>query len=136
MITWTKYRPIAYWIVTVLLVLETITGAFWDLLKVPAARDPLVHLGYPDYLLVILGVWKLLAVIALLVPRFAIVKEWAYAGIFFEMTGAIASHLAAGDGFSTWAVAAVFALVIIASWAWRPASRRTGASLFGKKAIS
>jgi hypothetical protein len=136
MTVWKKYRLIAYWAVTAALVLETGTGAVLDILKTPSVRDTLVHLGYPDYLLVILGVWKLLAVVALLVPRVPLVKEWAYAGIFFEMTGAVASHLAAGDGFGTWAVAAVFAIVIVASWSWRPASRRTGASLFPGKAAS
>jgi uncharacterized membrane protein YphA (DoxX/SURF4 family) len=124
MTTWMKIKPIAYWIATLMLVSETAVGAFWDILKVPSSRDVIIHLGYPEYMLLILGIWKLLAVIVLLIPRFPLFKEWAYAGIFFEFSGAIASHIAKGDGFSAWSVAAIFVLIEIISWVLRPASRK------------
>jgi hypothetical protein len=75
-------------------------------------------------MLLILGIWKLLAAIVLLIPRFPLFKEWAYAGIFFEFSGAIASHIAKGGGFSAWSVAAIFVLIEIISWVLRPASRK------------
>jgi hypothetical protein len=124
MTTWMKIKPIAYWIATLIFVSETVVGAFWDILKVPSSRDVIIHLGYPEYLLLILGIWKLLAAVVLLMPRFPLFKEWAYAGIFFEFSGAIASHIAKGDGFSAWSVAAIFILIEIISWVLRPASRK------------
>jgi uncharacterized membrane protein YphA (DoxX/SURF4 family) len=81
-------------------------------------------LGYPSYFLVIIGVWKLFGAASLLVPRFPRLKEWAYAGLVFNYTGAVASHLAVGDGADKWAVPAVFAVILMASWALRPSARR------------
>jgi uncharacterized membrane protein YphA (DoxX/SURF4 family) len=82
------------------------------------------HLGYPAYFLVILGVWKVLGAVALLVPRFPRLKEWAYAGAVFNYTGAVASHLTVGDG----AVALIYPIIQLGlvggSWALRPAARR------------
>jgi hypothetical protein len=85
----------------------------------------MVQLGYPVYLLTILGVWKLLGAIALLVPRFPRLKEWAYAGIFFEMTGAAASWALCGDNASALGLL-IFAALALASWALRPRSRILG----------
>ena len=93
-----KSRAIAYWTATALLVLELLIGAVWDLSRSHLAVQIMLRLGYPLYLLALIGVWKLLAIPALLVPGYARLKEWAYAGIFFLMTGAIASHAACGDG--------------------------------------
>jgi DoxX-like family len=81
-------------------------------------------LGYPLYVLAIIGVWKLLATIALLAPRFPLLKEWAYAGSFFVFSGAVASHIAAGDGFGHWIGPGIGAAVPAVSWALRPPSRR------------
>jgi DoxX-like family len=84
------------------------------------------RLGYPEYVLKILGMWKPLGAIALLVPGFPRLKEWAYAGTFFNMTGAAASSVASGDemGNSIWAL--IFAVFTLASWALRPQSRTLG----------
>jgi DoxX-like family len=83
------------------------------------------HLGYPSYLLVVLGTWKVLGAVALLVPGRPLLKEWAYAGAFFSYTGAIFSHLATGyDLAELWLLAVLTALTVL-SWALRPPSRRT-----------
>lgn len=119
-----RARRIAYWVATALVAAELAVGGAWDVLRTPYVRAVIQHLGYPDYFLVILGVWKMLGAGALLVPRFPRLKEWAYAGAVFNYTGAVASHLAIGDG----AVAILYPIVqlalVIASWALRPAARR------------
>ncbi|HTB32975.1 MAG TPA: DoxX family protein, partial [Bacteroidia bacterium] len=82
-------------------------------------------LGYPVYFLTILGVWKILGVIAILVPKFKLVKEWAYAGFFFAMTGALASHLFCHDYDIRGLMGPSFqALFVVVSWYFRPASRK------------
>jgi uncharacterized membrane protein YphA (DoxX/SURF4 family) len=82
------------------------------------------HLGYPAYLMTILGVWYVLAGVALLAPRFPRLKEWAYAGLVFTYTGAVASRLAVGDGVDTLEGPIIFIGLALASWALRPPGRR------------
>src|SRR5579863_6392513 len=77
-------RVIAYWFLTILVTYELAAGALWDLLRIEYVRVMLKHLGYPQYLLLILGVWRIPGALALLVPRFPRLKEWAYAGAFFD----------------------------------------------------
>src|SRR4051794_31590138 len=95
-----KRNKIIYWIATIWLALGmTATGAV-QLFKTNEGQggaDMIAHLGYPVYLLTLLGAWKILGVIAILIPKFSLVKEWAYAGFFFVMSGAIFSHIASGD---------------------------------------
>ncbi len=79
---------------------------------------------YPRYLLLILGVWKVLGAAALLAPRLPRLKEWAYAGAVFNYTGAIASHLAVGDGAAAVAYPIVQRILVAASWVLRPPARR------------
>jgi hypothetical protein len=93
---------IFYWLFTVLLAGLMGLAAVPDILRVPEAQAIFEHLGYPAYLLPFLGVAKLLAVITILVPGFARLKEWAYAGIVIDLTGALYSHLSVGDPISTW----------------------------------
>ncbi|MEC3953302.1 DoxX family protein [Nocardia sp. CDC153] len=114
-----------YWATTTLVVAELVVGGWWDVARVPRARDIVVNLGYPTYFLVILGVWKLLGALALVVPRFPLVKEWAYAGTFFVYTGAIASHLTTGYARYEVPILTVMALLTAASWALRPDDRQT-----------
>jgi hypothetical protein len=93
-------------------------------LHVKPTVDGIIHLGYPVYLLNILAPWKLLGVIVLLLPGFTLIKEWAYAGFFFLMTGAVVSHLASGEAVTHIISQIIFVLLIIASWYLRPANRR------------
>jgi DoxX-like family len=116
-------RSMAYWLFTVLVAFELAAGALWDLLRIEYVRAVLTHLGYPLYLLVILGVWRVPGALALLAPRFPRLKEWAYAGAFFNYTGAAASHLLVGD-HGQWLGPLIFSVLTLASWALRPASRR------------
>jgi uncharacterized membrane protein YphA (DoxX/SURF4 family) len=119
----TLLRPIAYWISTGLIVMETALGAEWDFARITFVRDVFAHLGYPLYLLTILGIWKVPAAIVLAIPRFGRAKEWAYFGLFLVYTGAAASHLMAGDMPGLWGPL-VLALLTVMSWALRPDSRR------------
>lgn len=119
-----RRRAIAYWATTLLLVAELVVGGAWDVLRTPYVRGILEHLGYPTYVLVILGVWKVLGAVALLVPRFPRLKEWAYAGAFFNYTGAVASHLVVGDGAAAIAYPILQTGLLAASWALRPPARR------------
>jgi uncharacterized membrane protein YphA (DoxX/SURF4 family) len=122
----TKVRTgyIVYWVATALVTTELVTGGLWDILRVSQVRDVMERLGYPSYLLVILGVWKLLGAAALLSPRFPRLKEWAYAGVVFADTGAIASHLWVGYGDGEVAILIVLLGLTAASWALRPPARR------------
>lgn len=131
-----KLKQIGYWVTTILVALELLAGGVTDLIHGPAllfAGDPVVlvlaQLGYPVYLLTILGVWKLLGAVALLVPRFPRLKEWAYAGEFFAMTGATASWVARGGGLGDLSVPIIFAVLTLTSWALRPPGRTLGVLL-------
>jgi uncharacterized membrane protein YphA (DoxX/SURF4 family) len=118
---------IAYWVTTALVVFELAWGGAWDILRVPQVRSLIERLGYPSYFLVILGIWKLLGAVALAIPRFPRLKEWAYAGVLFDLTGAVASLLASGlIDAGTMAYPIVMTGVAVASWALRPPSRRLG----------
>jgi uncharacterized membrane protein YphA (DoxX/SURF4 family) len=127
-------KVIGYWTSTVavasVLLVDGVMGLVHTHGRVMLVGQPLdevmERLGYPAYLLKILGVWKPLGAIALLVPGFPRLKEWAYAGTFFNMTGAAASSVASGDdvGNSIWAL--IFAVLTLASWALRPQSRTLG----------
>ncbi|TQL98465.1 DoxX-like protein [Actinoallomurus bryophytorum] len=113
-----------YWVATLLVAAELGVGGAWDVSRTPQVRDLVDHLGYPPYFLVILGTWKLLGMIALLAPRFPLLKEWAYAGVIFTDTGAIASHLIVGYGSGELAILIPLALLTALSWSLRPADRR------------
>jgi uncharacterized membrane protein YphA (DoxX/SURF4 family) len=95
-----RIRSAVYWIATIWLALGMVSTGVVQLLKTKDGQggvDMITHLGYPVYLLTILGIWKVLGVIAILIPKFPLLKEWAYAGFFFVMTGAIFSHLVVND---------------------------------------
>jgi len=117
-------RSVAYWVLTLVITFELAAGALWDLLHIEYVRVVLAHLGYPMYLLIILGVWRIPGALAILVPRFPRLKEWAYAGAFFNYSGAAASHFLAGDSAAKWAGPLVLSVFTLISWALRPASRR------------
>ena len=97
-----RVRSIVYWVVTGLFAAFMVLSAIPDILLVPDAVAIIKHLGYPTYLLPFLGVAKVLGSAAVLFPRFPRLKEWAYAGLVFDMAGAVYSHLNVGDGPSVW----------------------------------
>jgi len=121
-------RTITYWTTTIL-VAFFMGGGIAQVLRVPQSVDGFHLLGYPTYFVVILGVWKILGAIAILIPRFPRLKEWAYAGIFFDLTGAAASVAFVG-GYGAYAFHVIAPLIIagftVASWALRPPSRTIG----------
>lgn len=119
-----KRDKIIYWIATVWLALGMTAGGVQQMLQIGGYNEIVTKLGYPLYLLSILGVWKLLGVVAILIPRFPLVKEWAYAGFFFCMSGAAISHFVVGQSFSE-AVPSLTLLILTAiSWKFRPADRK------------
>jgi len=126
-------KVVAYWVVTVLIALETLVGGVTDLIHGrsilvagPPVADVVTHLGYPLYFLGIIGVWKLLGGITLLVPGYPRLKEWAYAGIFFELSGAAASWLACEHNMGEAVAPMLLALLALGSWALRPPNRLLG----------
>lgn len=121
----TKRNKIIYWIATGLLALGMLQSGILAELRTKDWIDLITPLGYPIYFLNILGTWKILGVIAILVPRFKLVKEWAYAGFFFAMTGALVSHLACGDYEIKALLGPSFQILfIVLSWYFRPADRK------------
>src|SRR5580692_8768487 len=120
-----KRNKIIYWIATGLLAFGMLQSGIFAVIRAKQWVDLVVNLGYPLYFLTILGIWKILGVIAILIPRFPLLKEWAYAGFFFAMTGAIASHLACGDNSVKGLIGPFFQIVfIVLSWYLRPADRK------------
>ena len=119
-----KPHPIAYWIATALAAFVFLSGGPVDIARPSFAVIGMTHLGYPVYFMVILGIWKTLGGIVILLPRTPLLKEWAYAGMIFDVTGASASHFSVGDPVAKIATPLVIAAIILASWALRPASRR------------
>ncbi len=121
-----RYRMAGYWLATIPVAGEMGLGGIWDIARIPYVRDLVIHLGYPSYFLVLLGTWKVLGAVALLVPGRPLLKEWAYAGAFFTYTGAMVSHLTTGYDVGEVGLLAVLTVLTVLSWALRPASRRTG----------
>jgi len=124
-----KIKNIAYWTTTILVAMPIGSGGIAQVAQSRQNVDGFVHvLGYPLYFMIVLGVWKVLGAIAILVPRFPRLKEWAYAGIFFELTGAAASWAAVGGPGETFHIVAplIIAGLTVASWALRPPSRTIG----------
>ena len=118
-------RNAIYWVTTALLALELALGGVWDVLRVPQVHVIIDRLGYPPYFLVLLGIWKLLGAVAVIIPRFPRLKEWAYAGVVFNLTGALVSNLASGvTDTGTLAYLLLMMGVTSTSWALRPVSRR------------
>jgi DoxX-like family len=122
---WNRIRTIAFWATTFVVVFELTAGSVWTLLQIEFARVQFSHLGYPDYFAYISGAWQAGGAAAIIAPRFPRLKEWAYAGAFFQWSGAVATHLLRGDDtLSVWLTPLIFAMFAIASWALRPADRR------------
>lgn len=122
-----KAGRIIYWIATLWLALGMISTGAVQLFKGKEGTggvDSITQLGYPMYFLTILGIWKMLGVVAVLSPRFPLLKEWAYAGFFFVMTGAIFSHISSGDSVGEILPALLLLILTVVSWYFRPADRK------------
>jgi len=120
----TKRNKIIYWVTTGLLAFGMLGNGLAQIFHAKGFVHIIVHLGYPLYFLYIIGVWKILGVIAILIPRFKLVKEWAYAGFFFAMSGAVFSHIALGDPMNEIAPSLVLLILIVVSWYFRPEDRK------------
>ena len=119
-----KRNKIIYWVATLWLSLGMASTGIVQLIKMEEEVEMFSHLGYPVYLLSLLGTWKILGVVAVLVPKFPVLKEWAYAGFFFAMSGAVVSHLANGDEIITLFGPVLLIVLTMVSWYFRPASRK------------
>ena len=120
----TKRDKIIYWISTPWLALGMLSTGGVQLFKMKEEAELFDRLGYPEYLLTILGIRKILGVVAILIPKFPLVKEWAYAGFFFAMSGAVFSHLAVGDGAKELFGPMLLIILTLVSWYFRPDSRK------------
>ncbi|MEL7834187.1 DoxX family protein [Fodinibius sp. Rm-B-1B1-1] len=119
-----KRNKIIYWATTGFLALGMTAGGVQQLLQIGGYVEIITGLGYPLYFMSILGAWKILGVIAVLTPKFPLVKEWAYAGFFFAMSGAAISHISAGQPFTEAIPSLVLLIITVASWYFRPPDRK------------
>ena len=123
----TKRNKIIYWIATIWLALGMLSTGMVQVIKAKEGQggvDMITHLGYPVYLLTMLGIWKILGVVVLLIPKYPLLKEWAYAGFFFIMSGAIISHVALGDPVNELFPSLLLLILTLVSWYFRPANRK------------
>ncbi|REH01768.1 DoxX family protein [Flavobacterium aquicola] len=120
-----KRNKIIYWIATLWLALGMTSTGIVQLIKMDEEVKNFSNLGYPLYLMSILGVWKILGVITILIPKFPLLKEWTYAGFFFAMSGAAISHIIIGDNPTTLIGPLLLLFLTIVSWYLRPVSRKT-----------
>ena len=120
----TKRNKIIYWIATIWLALGMLSSGIVQLFKVKEEVDFIINMGYPGYFLTILGIWKILGVVAVLIPKFPLLKEWAYAGFFFVMSGAVFSHIASGNSVNEIFPPLLLLILTVVSWYFRPADRK------------
>jgi hypothetical protein len=120
----TKRNKIIYWVSTAWLSLGMLSTGIVQLLKVESEVDNITKLGYPVYFLTLLGIWKILGVAVVLMPKFPLLKEWAYAGFFFAMSGATFSRIAASDSVNAIFPSLLLLALTVVSWYFRPADRK------------
>jgi uncharacterized membrane protein YphA (DoxX/SURF4 family) len=120
----TKRNKIIYWVFTIWLALGMTSSSIVQLLRVAEAEESMLRLGYPTYLMTILGIWKILGVVTVLAPGFLRLKEWAYAGFFFTTSGAAISHIVMGDPIGEIIPALLLLTLTLISWYFRPESRK------------
>ena len=128
----TKRNKIIYWISTIWMALGMLSSGTVQLFKVKEEIDFIINLGYPGYFLTILGIWKILGVVTVLIPKFPLLKEWAYAGFFFAMSGAIFSHIASGNSVNETFPSLLLLILTMVSWYFRPADRKISSVNFNK----
>lgn len=125
-----KRNKIIYWISTLWLSLGMASTGVVQLIKTKEELEAMSGLGYPVYFLTIIGIWKILGVVAVLIPKSPLLKEWAYAGFFFVMSGAIYSHIAIGDPIIKLFPPLLLLILTIISWYFRPSDRKVDTSGF------
>jgi uncharacterized membrane protein YphA (DoxX/SURF4 family) len=119
-----KRKLLWYWIITAILSFCIFSGGLAQAMQVKGVVQGFKPLGYPNYFISLIGVWKVLGVIAILIPKFKLFKEWAYAGIFFVMSGAVISHIASNDVSIKIIAPILLAVFTVLSWYLRPADRK------------
>lgn len=119
-----KAQIVGYWICTVLIGLSYLSSGAAHLLRVPQVVESMTHLGYPAHFVITMGIWKVLSGAAVLLPGFPLLKEWAYAFMIFDITGAAVAHAAVGDNVGLILVQFFLAALVVASWALRPEGRK------------
>jgi len=119
-----KRKSIWFWIITAILSFCIFSGGLAQAFQVDGVVKGFKPLGYPNYFISIIGIWKVLGIIAILIPGFKLLKEWAYAGIFFAMSGAVISHIASNDVSLQIIAPIVLAVFTVLSWYLRPADRK------------
>ena len=119
-----KRKLVWYWIITIILSFCIFSGGLAQAMQVKGVVEGFKPLGYPTYFISIIGVWKVLGIIAILMPGFPLLKEWAYAGLFFAMTGAVISHIASDDVKVQIIAPFLLAVFTVVSWYLRPADRK------------
>lgn len=124
MIKVSKRNKIIYWISTLWLALGMISTGIVQMLRIESETEFILKLGYPGYVLPLLGLWKILGVIAIFLPKFPVLKEWAYAGFFFTMTGAMYSHIVSGHGIAELGGPLLLLVLTFVSWYFRPAEKK------------
>ncbi|TJZ61061.1 DoxX family protein [Sphingobacterium olei] len=120
----TKFKKITYWIATIWLALGMLSTGIVQFIKMDEEIQAFSHLGYPSYLLTLLGIWKILGVVTILLPKFQLLKEWAYAGFFFVASGATVSHIVLGDPITEILPSVLLLVLTIISWYYRPLDRK------------
>ncbi len=120
----TKRNKIIYWIATIWLALGMVSTGLVQLFNMKEEIENFTSIGYPTYLMTLLGIWKLLGVAAILIPKFPVLKEWAYAGFFFAMSGAMFSHIVCGHGAQEIFGPALLLVLTVVSWYFRPTERK------------
>lgn len=119
-----KRNKIIFWVSTIWLSLGMLSTGIVQLIRMEEEVDMMTNLGYPIYFLTILGIWKILGVTAVLLPKFPLIKEWAYAGFFFTMSGAVISHIAVGDSATELFGPILLIVLTVISWYFRPVERK------------
>jgi hypothetical protein len=119
-----KRKLIWYWIITVILSFCIFSGGLAQAVQLKGVMQGFKPLGYPNYFISLIGVWKVLGIIAILIPKFKLLKEWAYAGLFFVISGAVISHIASGDVSVQIIAPILLAVFTVLSWYLRPADRK------------
>jgi uncharacterized membrane protein YphA (DoxX/SURF4 family) len=118
-----RARAFAYWMTTGLVATVFLASGVGNVMHVQHIVQDMAHLGYPPYFHMIIGTWKVLGAVTIIVPRTPRLKEWAYAGMMFDLTGAAASRFSSGDAALTIIIPLLISIAVILSWAFRPSER-------------